>query len=64
MKKKHDGLAILLYTIMLIGLLLILCELCGLHIFTQKKQPESHGPTETVRIEVRPGHYIDFPKVR
>lgn len=22
------------------------------------------GPTETVRIEVRPGHYIDFPKVR
>lgn len=21
-------------------------------------------PTETVRIEVRPGHYIDFPKVR
>ena len=22
------------------------------------------GPTETVRIEARPGHYIDFPKVR
>ena len=62
MKKKPEDLPLGVYILMLIVGWILLLKLCGFSL--SKEQPKNTGPTETVRIEVRPGHYIDFPKVR
>ena len=45
-----------LFLVIILGIIFKACDRID-----ERKDTEL---TETVRIEVRPGHYIDFPKVR